>query len=99
MQPHVLDAARRIDVNQVNMWATNYGTFAWDINGTGGAGFEFPRGSGHTAVFASGFWLGAQVGLDTRVTVAEYSSEYQPGPILPNGAPDNPNRIEHIVYK
>jgi hypothetical protein len=99
IRPNLLDTARRIDVNQVNMWATNYGTFAWDIGGTGGAGFEFPRGSGHTAIFASGLWLGAQVGLETRVTVAEYNSEYRPGPILPGGSPDDPNRFEHVVYK
>ena len=36
---------------------------------------------------------------ETRVTVAEYSSEYGPGPILPGGAPDDPDRPEHVVYK
>jgi hypothetical protein len=94
----MLDAARRIDVNEVNMWATNFGAFAEDL-ATSAPGFEFPRGSGHTAIFASGLWLGTKVGVDTRVTVSEYSSEYQPGPILPNGFPDNPNLFEHVVYK
>src|SRR5689334_12141249 len=29
-----LDQARRIDVNNINMWVTNFGSYAWDI-GTG----------------------------------------------------------------
>src|SRR5712664_462278 len=55
------DVARRIDINNINMWVTNFGSYAYDLS-TGNAGLEFPRGSGNTACFAAGLWLGATVG-------------------------------------
>jgi hypothetical protein len=98
--PHratVLDAARHIDVNRMNMFTTNVGSFAWDIT-TGNAGLVWPKGTNQTAVFASGLWLGARVGGEVRVTVAEYSREYGPGGMV-GGTFDDPNRPEHVVYK
>ena len=92
-----LDQDRRIDVNSINMWVTNYGSFAWDIAG-GPAGLVYPKGTAKTAVFASGLWLGATVGAEVRTTVAEYSQEYDPG-IMIGGTYDNPNRPEYKVYK
>jgi hypothetical protein len=79
------------------MWVTNTGSFAWDKT-TGNAGLEFPQGSGRTAVFAAGLWLGGMVGGATRVVVAEYSDEYGPGAMV-GGQADNPNRPEYKVYK
>ena len=93
----ILDNTQRIDANDISMVVTNNGSFAYDmINGT--AGFEFPKGSGKTAVFAGGLWLGAQVFGQPRVAVAEYSEEYQPGSMV-GGGPDNPDRLEYKVYK
>ncbi len=93
----VLDAARRIDVNRINMFTTNVGSFAYDIN-SGNSGLIWPKGTNQTAVFASGLWLGARVGGEVRVTVAEYSPECGPGGMV-GGTFDDPNRPEHIVYK
>ena len=93
----VLDQARRIDVNRINMWATNYGQFAWDLT-TGNAGLVFPKGTNQTAVFASGVWLGCTVGGVPRTVVAEYSSEFGPGTMV-GGTFDDPSRPQYIVYK
>jgi hypothetical protein len=97
VRPAVFDPTVRLDVNDIAMFLTNDGSFAWDLT-TGNAGLEFPRGSGKTAVFAGGLWLGARVGGQTRVTVAEYSQEYAPGAAV-GGVADVPSRPEYKVYK
>ena len=93
---NVVDTGTRIDVNRVGMFVTNIGSFAFDL-GTGNSGLEFPKGSGNTAVFAAGLWLGAKVGSDTRVTVAEYSQEFVPGPMA--GGTFLPDSPLYKVYK
>src|SRR5262245_44834197 len=93
----VNDQDRRIDVNSINMWITNYGSFAWDI-ATGNAGLVYPKGTNKTAVFASGLWLGCEVGGQVRIALAEYSQEYGPGKMVA-GTFDNPNRSDYRVYK
>lgn len=88
-----------IGVNNIRMFVTNTGSFAWDKEGAGQpAGFEFPRGSGKTAVYAAGLWLGAKVNGGIRLAISEYSDEYMPGAIV-GGAPDDPNKAEYKVYK
>jgi hypothetical protein len=95
------DSDRRIDINNLNMWVTNYGSFAWDIL-TGNSGLVYPKGTTKTAVFASGLWLGASVGpgagTEVRIALAEYSQEYGPGKMVA-GTFDNPNRADYQVYK
>ncbi len=99
LRSNVLDAARHSDVNRMNMFTTNFGSFAWDIGGPGSPpGLIWPRGTNQTAVFASGLWLGCSVGSETRVVVSEYSFEYGPGGMV-GGTFDDPNRPEHHVYK
>ena len=41
-----------IDVNNIEMFVTNHGSFAFNIP-TGNSGLTFPKGTGKTAVFAS----------------------------------------------
>ncbi|MGH7725050.1 MAG: hypothetical protein ACREOU_06430 [Candidatus Eiseniibacteriota bacterium] len=77
---NIQDTGTRIDVNQVSMVVTNVGSFAFDLQ-SGNSGLEWPRGTGNTAVFASGIWIGAKVGGDIRVALAEYAQEYVPGPM------------------
>ncbi len=93
----VIDNSQYIDINRIKMWVTNTGSFAWD-KGTGNSGLEFPKGTGKTAVFAAGLWLGGLVGGSIRIAVAEYSDEYGPGAMV-GGVADNPNRPEYKVYK
>ena len=91
------DQDRRIDINGINMWITNFGSTAYDIaNQT--AGLVYPTGSSNTAVFASGLWLGAVANGETRVTVAEYTTEFGPGKMVA-GTFDNPNRPAYRTYK
>jgi hypothetical protein len=95
------DASQRIDANNVSMVVKNTGSFAYDTQ-TGAAGLEFPKGSGKTAVFACGLWLGALVDDSVRVSVAEYSDDFRPGAVIGSGAgavPDDPNTPAYKVYK
>src|SRR5687768_16745743 len=85
---------QRIDINNISMVVTNTGSFAYD-KVTGNSGLEFPKGTGKTAVFAAGLWVGAEVAGNVRVAVAEYSDEYGAGAILPGGAPDDPDKPEY----
>ena len=91
------DSSRRIDINQLNMWVTNFGTIAWDVT-TGNAGLVYPKGTDKTAIFASGLWMGAKVGTQPRVSVAVYSQEFGPGAMVGTTF-DDPNNPDYIVYK
>ena len=88
----VWDSLRRIDANRINMFTTNLGSFAWDLS-TGNPGLIWPKGSGQTAVFASGLYLGCRVNGQVRVALADFASEYGPGSAV-GGVADNPNRPE-----
>jgi PKD repeat protein len=89
--PSMIDNDNHMDANSLDMFVTNHGSFAWDLI-TGNAGLEYPKGSGHTAIFAGGIWIGAKVFGQTRLAIAEYSQEYVPGPMA-NGTfrPDQPS--------
>lgn len=91
-----IDVSRRMDLDHLNMVVTNQGSFAWDI-ATGAAGLVYPRGSGKTAMFAGGLWVGAVVGGETRVTAAEYSFEYGSGPMV--GGTFTPDQPRYLTYK
>lgn len=70
-----------ITINNIGMFVTNSGSFAWDV-ATENPGLIFPWAGGtgtKTAVFASGLWIGAKVNGKIRIAVAEYSDEYVPG--------------------
>src|SRR5262245_56907941 len=96
---NLLDTARRIDINQLNMFVTNYGSFAWDISDPGQpAGLIYPTGTNKTAVFAAGLWLGATVNGEVRTVVSEYSQEYGPGAMV-GGTFDSPDNPDYITYK
>ena len=93
----VFDDIQRIDINDISMVVKNTGSFAYDTQ-NGAAGFEFPKGSARTAVFAAGTWLGAMVGGQVRVAVSEYTDEFGPGAMI-GGVADDPSRPEYKVYK
>lgn len=93
----VIDNTQLIDINNISMVVTNTGSFAFD-KATGNAGLEFPKGTGKTAVFAAGLWVGAKVAGETRVAVAEFSDEFGPGSAA-GGTPDDPDKAEYKVYK
>ena len=100
-----LSQARRVDINNINMFVTNFGTFANDIENQGNSGLFFPKGTIKTAVYQSGIWLVGKVGGQVRAAIAEYSQEYQPGAMNmatanPDSfAADDPDKDEYTVYK
>ena len=88
-----------IGVNNIRMFVTNTGSFAWDkVDAGQPAGFEFPKGSGKTAVYAAGLWLGCTVNGAIHMAVSEYSDEYAPGAAV-GGVPDDPNKAEYRVFR
>lgn len=93
------DNAGRANANNVDMFVTNHGSYAFDIS-TGNAGLIFPKGTTKTAVFAAGLWVGGQVNGTTRIAIGEYSQEYAPGPML-NGAsqPDSPDFRTYTINR
>ena len=90
--------AKSINANTINAWFRNNGNFNRDPN-TGNAGFEWPKGSNKFARYASGPYIGAKVGNDTLVTVAEYDYEYLPGYTDANGNPYGKDDYQYLMYK
>jgi hypothetical protein len=100
-----LDNQRRVDVNNLNMFVTNFGSWAYDLS-TGNSGLVYPKGTNKTAIFAGGLYFGATVDGQVRTVVGEYSQEYGPGVILRDGQYTNPAQVwddatksEYRVYK
>ena len=79
-RPQDFDFAQRVDANQISMSVTNVGSFAFDMS-LFGPGLEYPRGSGKTAVFAAGLWMGALFDGLPRGALATYGQDYVPGTI------------------
>jgi hypothetical protein len=71
------------DANNISTFIRNNGSFNRNP-GSGNAGFEWPKGSGKTAIYASGLWLGAKIANVVHTACAEYSYEYGAGPIGAN---------------
>ena len=78
--------SKKMDGNNISTWYRNNGSLNRQPT-IGNAGFEWPKGTAKFARFASGLWIGAVVGDDTLVAIAEYSAEYLPGYIDQNGNP------------
>src|SRR5262249_33251545 len=96
----VRDESAVFDANEIATPVSNLGWFAAYVNGGDLYQLEWPRGSGRHAMFAAGLWVGARVGPDTLVTVAEYTSEWAAGPMTSSGAALDPNETDpaHRVY-
>jgi photosystem II stability/assembly factor-like uncharacterized protein len=90
--------AKSINANTISAWFRNNGDFNRDPI-TYNAGFEWPKGTGKTARYASGPWIGAKVGNDTLVAVAEYDEEYLPGYTDANGNPHGKDDYQYFMYK
>jgi hypothetical protein len=80
----IVDALHTINANSLEMFVSNIGNFAYDPANVHGKtdGLYYPRGTMKTCIYDAGIWVGAKVGGQTRIAVAEYSSEFCPGPMV-----------------
>src|SRR3990170_3159652 len=76
---------KKFNINRISTFIKNDGES--DINPTGNSGFEYPRGSGKTAIFQAGFLWGGKVEGQTRVGGSVYRQGTVPGKILNSGVP------------
>ncbi|MBK8550626.1 MAG: hypothetical protein IPL53_06015 [Ignavibacteria bacterium] len=88
----------KLDANQISTWFRTNGSFNRDPS-TGNAGFEWPKGSGKTARYASGLCLGCVVGNDTLTAIAEYDYDYKNGYVDDQGNPQGEDNPDYRVYK
>jgi len=80
-----------IDINRIKMVVTNRGSYCYNWI-TGRAGLEYPKGSGKYAIFSAGIWVIAQVENSLRAVIADYGTEWGPGPMKEGTfVPDNPD--------
>ena len=95
----MIDNSTVIDANNIKMVVTNHGSFAYDLTNMNG-GLWYPGDGDKTCVYASGFWVGAKVGGEVRITPGSFTQEYTPGPILEgcSWVPDV-GGATHKVYK
>ena len=105
-----IDYTSYIDANRIFMFVTNIGILGRDMAGVFGYdyGTFFPytsidnieNGSNISSpLYASGLWIGGQVNNTIRIAIAEYSSEYVPGPMAGGTyQPDNPAFKVYRLY-
>ncbi|RMD98506.1 MAG: T9SS C-terminal target domain-containing protein [Calditrichaeota bacterium] len=91
---------RRFNPNRIATDVLNEGQWVSWFR-TGNAGMEWPAGSGKTIHFAAGIWIAGMVNGQVRSAAAEFSVEFVPGPILPDGSidPDNERYRNYIISK
>jgi hypothetical protein len=91
-----VDTSTILDANQLGLQVSNVGLIAYDPV-TSSPGLEFQRGTGKFVVFSGAIWLGAKVDGVPRIAMADYSTEYTPGPMA--GGTFQPDRPEFHVFK
>ncbi|MCL5031053.1 MAG: hypothetical protein M1480_18765 [Bacteroidetes bacterium] len=88
------------DINNVKALQTNNGWSDYNTN-SNLEGTEYPKGSGKTAVFQSGFLWGGFIGSDPQVRVggSAYRTGLQAGPILANGQAADASDPKYQIYR
>jgi hypothetical protein len=92
--------ATYLNINNISTVLRNEGTSDIDMQQQNG-GLVYPKGSRKTAVFQTGFLWGAQIPGESQVRVggSAFRSGLQPGKILPNGLPEDPNLPKNRIYR
>ncbi|MEZ5359967.1 MAG: dockerin type I repeat-containing protein [Candidatus Zixiibacteriota bacterium] len=103
-----VDNTTYIDGNRIFMFVTNHGSVGRDLSDM--FGYDYGTFYPYTSVddiisgantssplYAAGLWMGGRVNTEVRIAIAEYSSEYVPGPML--GGTYQNDRPEFRVYK
>lgn len=94
---------KKFNINNISTFFKNDGES--DINPNGNSGLEFPKGSGKTAIFQSGFLWGGKVNDQVRVGGSVYRQGTVPGKILNSGVPasqliaENPDAANVRMYR
>ena len=68
-----------LDANNIKSWIWNTGVFDQNSGTANTPGFEWPKGSGHYAIFTAGLTLAAYVNNQLRMAAASYKGEYLAG--------------------
>ncbi|MFQ5707039.1 MAG: hypothetical protein ACE5HO_06285 [bacterium] len=87
-----------VDGNRIFDYINNRGAWCTHNNPIG-FGMQWPGQSGHSVDFASGIWVAGLVNDKIHTAAAEYTYEYQPGNIRPDGTPEDPNDPRHQILK
>lgn len=89
-----------LDINNISTPLRNNGVADINVAQTQSA-FTFPKGSGKTAIFESGFLWGARIAGDPQVRIggSSYGSGLQPGKILSPGVAENPDLPKNRIYR
>jgi len=90
LETEVVDGNRIYNyINNRGAWCTHNNPIGW--------GMQWPGESGLSINFASGVWVAGMVGTDIRTACAEFSYEFQPGPIINGVAPAKDDPSHNIV--
>lgn len=89
----------KLNINNISTYYYNNGDT--DLNPSDNSGFEFPKNSGRTAIFESGFVWGTKIAGDTipRVCGSTYGSGLQPGIIKADGTASDPSSPKYRIYR
>lgn len=90
--------SKLFDAGSIAAWYRTNGSFNRNPT-SGNSGFEWPKGSGKFARYASGLWVGAKVNNDTLVAVCTYDYEFLPGYTDNNGMPQGSTDPLYRIYK
>jgi len=92
--------AKFLDVNLCEFGVSNDGILAYDPNAGGNQGLYYPAGQRYGSVlYTGGFWLVGKVKDEIRTAACCYSTEFQPGVILPGGVADDPTSDKYKTFK
>ncbi len=100
MKPDGSPVYTYLNINNVSTVLRNDGTADIDP-AQQNSGLVFPKGSRKTAMYSSGLLWGAKIAGDPQVRVggSGHRSGLQPGKILPNGTPEDPNAAHVRIYR
>jgi hypothetical protein len=88
----------KLNINNISTFFRNNGDS--DLNNISQSGFEYPKGSGKTCFFESGFLWGARInGGAVKVGGSAYSSGLQGGKILSPGVAEDPNLGKNRIFR
>ncbi len=87
----------KFNINNLSTWFQNNGSS--DISMSGNSGFNYPKGSGKTAIYQSGFLWGGKVDGEVRVGGSTYYQGTVPGQIQANGTPANQSDPSVRIYR